>query len=78
MVRADGATITLERGIIKASRGMGDDIMRSSSSIPRWSKIYDSNIETYSRKSVLILEIIKFLNVHLSAQSKALAKKKLS
>ena len=30
---ADGATITLERGILKASRGMGNDLMGSSSSI---------------------------------------------
>ena len=36
---ADGATITLERGVLKASRGMGDDLMGSSSSMPPWSKI---------------------------------------
>ena len=36
---ADGATVTLERGILKASRGMGDDLMGSSSSMPSWSKI---------------------------------------
>ena len=46
---ADGATITLETGILKASRGMGDDLMGSSSSIPPWSKI-NKNIETYSRE----------------------------
>ena len=34
---ADGATITLERGVLKASRGMGDDLMGSSSSMPSWS-----------------------------------------
>lgn len=45
---ADGATITLERGVIKASRGMGDDIMGSSSSIPLWSKIGHKMIN-YSR-----------------------------
>ena len=36
---ADGATITLERGILKASRGMGDDLMGSSSSMPSWYKL---------------------------------------
>ena len=46
---ADGATITLENGQLKASRGMGDDLMGSSSSMPSWSKI-DRNIETYSRE----------------------------
>lgn len=47
---ADGATITLERGIIKASRGMGDDIMGSSSSTPKWQEIYSSSITIYNRK----------------------------
>ncbi len=46
---ADGATITLEQGIVKASRGMGDDIMGSSSSMPKWSKI-NQNTKVYSRK----------------------------
>ena len=46
---ADGATITLEKGILKASRGMGDDLMGSSSSIPPWSKINEQT-KTYSRE----------------------------
>ena len=46
---ADGATITLEKGILKASRGMGDDLMGSSSSMPVWSKI-NKKPETYSRE----------------------------
>ena len=46
---ADGATITLERGIIMASRGMGDDIMGSSTFIPPWSKI-NLNTSNYSRE----------------------------
>ena len=46
---ADGATITLERGILKASRGMGDDLMGSLSSVPAWSKI-NKNTEKYSRE----------------------------
>ena len=46
---ADGATITLEKGILKASRGMGDDLMGSSSSMPSWSKI-NKKTATYSRE----------------------------
>ena len=46
---ADGATITVERGILKASRGMGDDLMGSSSSMPPWSKI-NKKTENYSRE----------------------------
>ena len=36
---ADGATIALDRGILIASRGMGDDLMGSFSSMPHWLKI---------------------------------------
>ena len=46
---ADGATITLERGILKASRGMGDDLMGSTSSMPPWSQIKNKK-QTYSRE----------------------------
>ena len=46
---ADGATITLERGILKASRGMGDDLMGSSSYMPSWSHI-NKKTEFYSRE----------------------------
>lgn len=46
---ADGATITLERGVLKASRGMGDDLMGSSSSMPPWSKI-NKKMKTYIRE----------------------------
>ena len=45
---ADGATITLDEGILKATRGMGEDIMGSSSSIPPWSTIKTSP-KHYSR-----------------------------
>ena len=48
---ADGATITLERGVLKASRGMGDDLMGSSSSMPAWSKIDNYN-KTYKRELI--------------------------
>ena len=46
---ADGATLTTEKGILKASRGMGDDLMGSSSSMPAWSKI-NKKTKTYTRK----------------------------
>lgn len=46
---ADGATVTLTRGILKASRGMGDDLMGSSSSMPAWSNI-NKRTESYSRE----------------------------
>ena len=46
---ADGATITLERGVLKASRGMGDDLMGSSSSMPSWSNI-NKKTENYNRE----------------------------
>lgn len=46
---ADGATITLDRGILKATRGMGDDMMGSFSSMPNWSKIKPIS-GYYSRK----------------------------
>lgn len=45
---ADGATITLERGILKASRGMGDDLMGSVLSMRPWAEIEHSE-ETYLR-----------------------------
>ena len=50
---ADGATVTLDRGILKASRGMGDDLMGSSSSMPLWSKIHKKT-ENYSRELIYI------------------------
>lgn len=46
---ADGATITLEKGILKASRGMGDDLMGSSSAMPHWSNI-NRKTENYRRE----------------------------
>ena len=46
---ADGATVTLEKGVLKASRGMGDDLMGSSSSMPSWSNI-NKKTGPYSRK----------------------------
>ena len=45
---ADGATITTDNGILKASRGMGDDLMGSSSSMPFWLNL-DDETQAYSR-----------------------------
>ena len=45
---ADGATITLQRGVLMASRGMGNDLMGSTSSMPPWSEIKKKK-QTYSR-----------------------------
>lgn len=46
---ADGATVTLDRGVLKASRGMGDDLMGSFSAMPTWSKI-NKDSKNYSRE----------------------------
>lgn len=45
---ADGATITLERGILKATRGMKGDILGSTSSMPSWTAI--KNTSKYVRQ----------------------------
>ena len=50
---ADGATITLDMGVLKSSRGMGDDLMGSSSSMPPWSKINGKN-PAYSRELIYL------------------------
>ena len=46
---ADGATITMDRGVLKASRGMGNDLMGSASSMPSWFLI-NKKTETYRRE----------------------------
>lgn len=67
-IGADGATITLDRGILKASRGMGNDLMGSFSSIPSWQRINEKT-KTYSRQighitgNNKILKNILFCNV---------------
>ena len=45
---ADGATITLENGIVKATRGMRNDLMGSTSSMPPWPNII--NTSEYTRQ----------------------------
>lgn len=47
---SDGATITLENGVLKASRGMGDDLMGVDASMPDWEKIQNDGA-TYFRKT---------------------------
>ena len=46
---ADGATLTLDRGILKASRGMGYDLMGATSAIPPWVQI-KKNDAIYDRE----------------------------
>ena len=50
---ADGATITLERGILKASRGMGTDLMGSSSTFPLWRNISSAGTNYYRELSYI-------------------------
>ena len=47
---SDGATITLENGVLKASRGMGDDLMGVDASMPAWENIQNDG-STYFRKT---------------------------
>lgn len=65
---ADGATITLQSGIIKATRGMRGDVMGSASSMPLWSEITDTseyfrqisylggNNQTYSKRLTCVMK----------------------
>lgn len=46
---ADGATLSLQKGVLVASRGMGDDLMGSTLSMPSWSKIKNKS-QIYSRE----------------------------
>ena len=43
----DGATLTLDKGVLIASRGMGNDIMGGHTSIPAWKSI--KGIQSYTR-----------------------------
>ncbi|MEE2999665.1 MAG: YjbF family lipoprotein [Pseudomonadota bacterium] len=65
---ADGAIITFNNGILKATRGMRNDLMGATSSIPHWSQIeksatysrkftyLDANNQTYSKKFACYIE----------------------
>ena len=66
---ADGATITLENGIIKANEER--DVMGSKSSMPPWSEI--KNLQTTVVKS-FILEVIMKYNPKFSRTLKRLIK----
>lgn len=46
---ADGATVTTENGILKATRGMGSDLMGSISKMPPWAEINNGS-SSYKRK----------------------------
>jgi len=64
---ADGATITTDRGILKASRGMGIDLMGSSLSMPPWAKI-NANSVRYERKLVYMTGNNKILELSLECK----------
>lgn len=46
---ADGATVTLDKGVLKASRGIGNDLMGATSEMPNWEKINQKTV-TYNRQ----------------------------
>ena len=73
---ADGATITLDKGVLKASRGMGNDLMGSSSLIPPWSKI-DQQTDNYSRELMYITGNNKIAKRVFSCHVKKTSSKKL-
>ena len=73
---ADGATVTLDRGILKASRGMGDDLMGSSTTMPHWSKVAD-DIKTYSRGLSYITGNNKIFNRVFNCKIKKISKKEV-
>ena len=52
-IGADGATVTLEQGILNATRGMGDDLMGSRSLMPPWSKIGIAVTQYHRRASFI-------------------------
>ena len=74
---SDGATITLWRGVLKASRGMGNDLMGSTSSMLPWSQIKIKHKSTTVNLFTL-LGTTKFLSAPLNVKFKGLEKKKLS
>ena len=73
---ADGATVTLQRGVLRASRGLGDDLMGSSSSMPPWSKIkYKKQI--YDREIKYITGNNKILKLSLKCDIQKNSKKEI-
>ena len=73
---ADGATITLDKGILKASRGMGDDLMGATSSTPQWSKINNSS-SVYNRTLYYLAGNNKILSVGMKCRIKKLNKQNI-
>lgn len=71
---ADGATITLEQGIIKATRGLGDDIMAGKSFMPSWT---DLNLTSrYIRKLSYLSGNNSLITKEFSCQIKKKSNKK--
>ena len=73
---ADGATVTLEMGVLKASRGMGDDLMGSTSSMPQWSKI-ENEKQSYKRELGYITGNNKILKRSFKCQIQQISKKEI-
>ena len=73
---ADGATVTLNRGVLKASRGMGDDLMGSTSFLQAWSKI-SKQTERYRRELIHITGNNKIAKRVFSCQIKKTSSKEL-
>lgn len=73
---ADGATITMNGGVLMASRGLGDDLMGSSSLMPPWSKIKNKK-QIYSREINHITGNNKILKRSLSCDIQKIGKKEV-
>ena len=50
---ADGATVTLDKGVLKASRGIGNDLMGATSEMPNWEKLTKNG---YVQSSIKLLD----------------------
>ena len=73
---ADGATVALEMGVLKASRGMGDDLMGSTSSMPQWSKI-ENEKQIYNRELGHITGNNKILKRSFKCEIQKIGKKEI-
>ena len=66
---ADGATITLKQGVLKASRGMGDDLMGSISEMPEWLEI-NNNGASYRKKLEYLSGNNQIISLHMECDIK--------
>lgn len=73
---ADGATITLSQGVLMASRGLGNDLMGSVSSMPPWSKIKNKK-QIYSRELNYITGNNQILKLSLKCDIQKTSKKEV-